>query len=389
MFIQFKEFFIELKSYLIQRILKAICIPLIKLGYHINLSLQECDYYLFEQIKKRFSNIFNGIIYSPQNTLTYQINDFIDFSINPSENKIIQSKSDTNTSHGFITLSTLEKTLSIVKVFNSLVLNHEKKSKIRGLTFTTRGIYIPELELYNLHLKSTNAYKNLVSLEKYHIDKDISEYNSIYGLNYDFTNKTYTQLFATNALVTILPHINLDYIHHIIDVIYERKYSFDQIIFELSKTTQTFNSSSPYINILEGLEELEEHDIFLNINFDTFIKAINIHYAKRLEKWICNTILKKAIKQIELLQICTSNPDIIIKEFCSKLNLGMSCNLLNNFVNNKNLTICGDINMILEDSNESRIKKYSFKSKSNEDEPFNHLLTMKMNSSGNDVIFYL
>ena len=63
--------------------------------------------------------------------------------------------------------------------------------------------------------------------------------------------------------------------------------------------------------------------------------------------------------------------------------------LLNNFVNNKSLAICGDINMILEDLNKSRIKKYSFKSKSNEDEPFNHLLTMKMNSSGNDVIFCL
>lgn len=385
-FEEFKIIFIELKNYIIQIILRTICNKLIKQKLNVNLSLQECDYHLFEYIKKNMRDLFVGMVYSPQNTLTYEIKDIFNFASNPSKEKIYQTNIKSDTSFGFVTLSTLCKNLSVTQVFNSLVLNHEKKSRIRGLSFTTRGVYIPELQLYNLHLKSSNTYKNLIALEKYHFEKDISVYESIYGLGYNFTNKSYTQLLATKALTSILPHINLEIIHHMIDVIFEHKYSFDQILLELSKTTQIF--SCLYSNILDGVNCTNSDPIFTNIDFNTFVKAINIHYTKKLENWVCSTILKKVIKNYENMPIDMTNPDLIIKEFFSNLNQTQTCIDMQK-QDIQNLTICGDINMILIESDCSRIKKYSFRSNPNEDEPFNHLLNMKMFSSGNNAIFCL
>lgn len=388
---QFKSLFAELKNFLIQTIIRTISLKWIGKKFNVILSLQECDYELFVQIKKNLSDLFVGMTYSPQNTITFKIDDLFDFASNPTKEKIYQTNLISDTIFGFVTLSTTHKKLSVVKVFNSLILNHEKKSKSRRFTFTTRGTYIPELKLYNLHLKSSSAYKNLLTLEKYHIEKDISCYKSIYEIDYNFTDKSYTQIFAAQALITILPYLEIDFMHDMIDQIYERKYSFDQILLELTKTTQNFNCS--YSNILGDIDltSKQKYQMFSHIvNMNTFVKAINIHYLKKLEHSICSQILKKVIKEYANITniVLKPNADLVIKEFLSTLSQNQNSEILSS-TNLTDLTICGDINMLLVEKKCSRIKKYSFNSTPNEDEPFNHLLNMRMNSLGNDVIFSL
>jgi hypothetical protein len=356
--------------------------------HNINLCLQECDIDLYEQIKINFADIFVCDTFSVQNSQVYQIDNFIDFSINPSEDKI--QTTEKNLSYGyavFTTLQTPNLTLSPQNVFNSLVLNHEKGSVKRGLTFSSRGIYIPELNLYNLHLKSQQAYNNLLSLEKFYSG---SEYklelgDKIFSLNYNFSSNSYTQIFACAKLIEKYPSLSHQQIHWIIDVIYERKMSFDQVLYELSKVSCTFYNlyKTSIVNLTkEYQDELVKKypGIFAQIPIRKFIQGINIHWIKKLERKICGLVLNQALNNSLI-----TNPDIIIKEFCSHMGLYKQITITD--VNTTSLIICGDINMFVISSGNTRIKKYSFKSSPNENMPFNHFLQMQMNSWANDIIF--
>ena len=384
-----KKLYSKLKNLIIQLVLKKMLSPFIS-THNINLCLQECEINLYEQIRTNFADIFVCDTFSTQNSQVYQINNFIDFSISPSADKIQTQKE--NLSYGyavFTTVQTLNLTLSPQNVFNSLVLNHEKGSLKRGLTFSSRGIYIPELNLYNLHLKSQQAYNNLLSLEKFYygIESKLESGNKIFLLNYNFSSNTYTQIFVCAKLIEKYPSLSYQQIHWIIDVLYERKMSFDQVLYELSKVSCTFNNSysTNIVNLTqEYQDELVEKytNIFSKIPISKFIQGINLHWTKKFERKICELVMNQAINITNNL---ITNPDIIIKEFCSHIGLYKQIPILDS--NTTNLIICGDINMFIISSGNTRIKKYSFKSTSEEDMPFNHLLQMQMNSWANDIIF--
>lgn len=374
----------KLKNVIIQSVLNKMLAPYIS-THDINLCLQECEIDLYEEIKLNFSNIFVSQIFSPQNSQIYQIDNFIDFSINPSIDKII-NVSNIVTTFGFATLSTINVNLSCSKVFNSLILNHEKESLKRGITFSTRGIFIPEINLFNLHLKPQQAYKNLISLEKmYQIENSNADLN-VFSFDYDFSSKSYTQMFACVNLINKYPNLSFKQVHHIIDVIYDRKMSFDQVLYEISKKSETFNPG--YANLLENLTNQDKENICLKypeitdkIPIDKFIQAIGIHWTKKFEKSICSNILDQALGCDTSQNY--SNPDDIIKNFCSQL--VTSTSIPTNLVPNP--TICGDINMLIISVENTRIKKYSFKSLADQNEPFNHFLNMRMHSWANDIIF--
>ena len=156
---EFKNSFIILKKIII----KNIIIKLIESSQdkisskEINLCLQECDYDLFEYLKNELT-IFNSHIYTPQNNISYKIDDYTNFCKTLDINKIINN--DYVIKFGFVTFSTFgskNQKLKTINVFNSFILNHEKDSKNRGLTLSSRGVFLPELNIYNLHLKKTLA----------------------------------------------------------------------------------------------------------------------------------------------------------------------------------------------------------------------------------------
>jgi hypothetical protein len=268
------------------------------------------------------------------------------------------------------------------------VLSHEKKSIKRGFTYTNRGIYIPELNLYNLHLKSNCAYANLVSLEKFYFENDLTQSESIYSLNYSFTSRLYTQMYGVVALANKYPHLTTQQIHNIIDIIYERKTPFDQVLLDLLKIVPTNSYFDLGINIFRNTTfELRDKysSLFEQVEWNKFIQAVNIHWIKSFERWICKELMSQAIQDFKPAD--QVNPDIVIKEFCST-QINPNYKLVNS-PNLLNLVICGDINTILINLDRIRIKKYSYKSKPIEDEPFNHFVKMQMNSWGNDVIFNL
>jgi len=384
LFDEFKVLFGKFKNYVIGLIVSSAINNLNACGYKISLCLQECDEDLYLYLKNKLGNIFIGFNFSPQKYKTYKINNFIDFAFDPKSEKIKLEPS--NTIHGFATFTNHTSKLTPVKVFNSLVLSHEKNSLERRFVYTNRGIYIPELNLYNLHLKSNYACGNLVSLEKYYFENEFDEYESIFVLDYDFTSKQYTQMYGVVALANKFQFLTTQEIHHIIDVIYERRVPFDQVLLKLQYYTH------PEVNIFTNIKsELKEKylSLFEEINWDKFIQAVAIHWTKSFEKDICKVLMSHAVQEPNLAY--EINPDIVIKEFCSKSELIPTSTLISkpDKPNLVNLVICGDINIILKDINGIRIKKYSLKSKSTEDEPFGHLVKMQMNSWGNDVIFSL
>lgn len=380
LFDEFKILFGKFKNYVIGLIIKFALNNWHVCGYKINLCLQECDKDLYLYLKDLLKDIFTGSNFSPQRYKIFQIDNFIDFAFNPMIEKIKQIN-QTNLIHGFATFTNVLNTITPIQVFNSLVLSHEKKSIQRGLVYTSRGIYYPELNLYNLHLKSTCAYENLVSLEKLYFENDLTQFNSIYMMEYTFTSTSYTQMFGVVALANKYPYLTTQQIHNIIDIRYERKLPFDQIL------TRSDLTNLQIVDIFKNIKlDLKEKysSLFENVEWIKFIKAVNIHWIKSFEKMICKELLTQATKDLVLVD--QVNPDLIIKEFCSS---EMNKQKINFTPTLSNLVICGDINMILINLIETRIKKYSYKSKSYEDEPFNHFIQMQMNSSGNDVIFSL
>jgi len=394
LFDEFKILFGKFKNYVLGLIIKLAINNWHMCKYKINLCLQECDEDLYLYLKDQLQDIFIGYNFSPQNSKIFQIDNFIDFAFDPQLEKI--KLEPTNSTHGFATFTNISNTLTPIKVFNSLVLSHEKKSIKRGFTYTNRGIYIPEINLYNLHLKSNYAYTNLVSLEKIYFENDLTEYNSIYSLNYSFTSGSYTQIYGVVALANKYPNLTIQQIHNIIDIIYDRKLSFDQVLLDLLKVIPT--KSNIEINIFTNVKsELKEKysSLFEDVKWEKFSQAVNIHWTKSFERLICKKLMSQAIQDFNLInpinpinQVNQVNPDIVIKEFCSTQN-NHTFNLELNSPNLSNLVICGDVNIILIDLDRTRIKKYSYKSKPTEDEPFNHFLKMQMNSCGNDVIFSL
>ncbi len=391
---EFKILFGKFKSYVIGLIIKSAINPWHILKYKINLCLQECDEDLYIYLKNELKEMFIGSIFCPQNSKIFEIDDFINFSLEPKQEKIILKPN--NSTHGLVTFTNMFNKISSIQVFNSLVLSHEKKSKKRGLTYTNRGVYIPEINLYNLHLKSICAYSNLVSLEKYHFENDVTQYDYIYLLNYSFTSGSYTQMYGVLALANKYPNLTFEQIHNIIDIIYERKIQFDQVLIDILRIVpkNVYFDTNQLINIFSNLKigfKEKYYNLFEQVDYNKFIQAVNIHWLKSYERLLCKELMDQAVNDLLLVNKDNfKNPDIIIKEFCSK-QVNINCKLTNQIMpsNITNLIICGDVNIILIDLNGTRIKKYSFKSEPSEDEPFNHLLNMQMNSWGNDVIFIL
>ncbi len=383
LFDEFKILYSKFKNYVIGLIISSAINNYNISGYKISLCLQECDQDLYLYLKEQLGNVFIGSNFSPQKYKTFKIDNFIDFSFDPNPEKIRLESSETIC--GFATFSNQTDSLTPIKVFNSLVLSHEKKSLERGFTYTNRGIFIPELNLYNLHLKSTCAYGNLVSLEKFYFDNQLDQYKSIYGLDYSFISNSYTQMYGVVALRNKFPFLTREQIHNIIDIIYERIQSFDQVLVDLTKIIPKNLYSDIQTNICSNASiSLKEKylSLFEEIEWEKFTQAVNVHWIKSFERKICKELMVQAIQELNLSQ---TNPDIVIKEFCSKQ---MELTKTDFKPNLTNLVICGDINIILKDIDNTRIKKYSFKSKPIEDEPFNHLVNMQMNSWGNDVIFF-
>lgn len=380
LFDEFKVLFGKFKNYVVGLIIRSAINNWHVCGYKINLCLQECDEDLYLYLKDQIGHILFGSNFSPQKFKTYKIDNFIDFAFDPNVQKIRLEPSELT--HGFATFTNQVNLLTPIKVFNSLVLSHEKKSLERGFTYTNRGIFIPELNLYNLHLKSSCAYGNLVSLDKFYFDNDMNHHKSIYGLEYSFVSKSHTQMYGVVALANKYPFLTTQQLHHIIDVIYDRKKTFDQVLLDLGKNV---SNNLCHANVLQLSNLKEKYQlVFEQLDWGVFVQAVQIHWIRSLERKICKELMNQAIDS----QTNQVNPDIIIKELLD-LDL-LNPNPPNSLVyqpNLINLVICGDINIILKDINETRIKKYSFKSKPTEDEPFNHLVRMQMNSWGNDVIF--
>jgi hypothetical protein len=169
--------------------------------------------------------------------------------------------------------------------------------------------------------------------------------------------------------------------------------SFDQVLYELSKvSSNTFINMGYLPSIIkepstgDKTNILDKYpNVFSQIQFDKFIQGINIHWVQKIERKICRLLLDRAIQIQNTDLIFKPNPDIIIKEFCSHMELSKPISTV--CTNTSGLVICGDINMFIICSGNTRIKKYSFKSSPEEDEPFNHLVQMQMHSSANDIIF--
>jgi hypothetical protein len=387
---EFKNSFIILKKIII----KNIIIKLIESSQdkisskEINLCLQECDYDLFEYLKNELT-IFNSHVYTPQNNISYKIDDYTDFCKTLDINKIINN--DYVIKFGFVTFSTFgskNQKLKTTNVFNSFILNHEKDSKNRGLTLSSRGVFLPELNIYNLHLKKDQACNNLSTLEKYYfqdnnfqnIDKS-EEYEKIYGFNYDFTNSK-TQLYYYSLLKQVYPIFSERFYQLIIDIYYDKKIS----IFERYNKLDNIASN---VNIFLLSEEFKETNkkIFETINYDKFIQVVNYQYIYDTEKWIAKDLIENAKSNYILDE--NINPDNIIKQFCkNKFNIN-EINEPYTILSDK-LIIMGDLNIILcencIDNKIVRIKKSSYSSSQDENEPFNILLNMNLSANGNDAI---
>ena len=394
---EFKNNFIILKKIVIKNIiLKLIECSKEKIKLcskekiNINLCLQECDYDLFEYLKNELT-IFNSHIYSPQNNISYKIDDYTDFCTTLDINKIINN--DSVKKFGFVTFSTFgikNQILKSVNVFNSFVLNHEKDSKIRGLTLSSRGIFVPELNIYNLHLKKDQACSNLYSLEKYYFNKEynLENHKKIYEFSYDFTNSN-TQLYYYSLLKEVYTNFSERFYQLIIDIYYDKKITIFERYNKLDYNELNKFDITSYINVI-NLDKFKEINktIFETINYDKFIKAVNYQYIYDTEKWITKELIQN-IKDNYTLD-SNLNPDNIIKEFCkNKFNIN-AINESYTILSDK-LIIMGDLNIILcencIDNQIVRIKKSSYNSSQDENEPFNIFLNMNLSSNGNDAIF--